>query len=38
MCEVVVPLKKMKSVKNKDEQKKVESRRVVNIFYEKNFC
>jgi len=38
MCEVVVPLEKMNSVKNKDEQKKVvESRRVVNISHEKNF-
>jgi len=38
MCEVVVPLEKMKSVKNKDKQKKVvESRRVVSISHEKNF-
>jgi len=38
MCEVVVPLEKMKSVKTKDEQKNIaESRRVVNISYENNF-
>jgi len=39
MCEVVVPLEKMNSVKNKDEQKKVvESFQVVNSSHEKNFC
>jgi len=38
MCEVVVPFEKMKSVKKKDEQKKVvESSRVVNVSHENNF-